>query len=202
MITLFDEFILESKDSVAVVCYHKSNEYRHMVNADFKLERSSSTSHFGRAIYFSEQPNIGEFFGKYSCKFSIKMDKPILNLNKRLTNKGIDDLIKLYNKSYNKKIEKDFLFFRDNQFGEFFESIRNMRMSNMINSGIDWKSEDNSTFGDFIKNKLGFNSFKYLGNKMTDFVTDLTTDDCYGWNYGIYNPKNIKFLNGPFEKLR
>ena len=173
------EFITEKRDN-GIIVYHRSDNLKHMLDCDFKLEYSADNNLFGRAIYFSTSPNINhEYFGKYICKFSIIPDEPILNMNIKISKEHANNLLNEYNTMFKTNIEFDFEF-DIISYGDFFDNV-----------GVDWKTK---YFQTFIQKHLGFNSFKYYQNFDTDFVSKRTV---YGSCYGIYNPKNIKFIDGP-----
>ena len=166
-----------------IICYHRSDDYEHMVKGEFSLEYSNDVALFGHAIYFAESPNISQQLGKYICKFSIKTQSPVLNMNDEMSAESANLLLKKFNKISNAKIGYDFDDeFGKIQYGEFFNEI----------SGYMWNY--NSFYKQFIKS-LGYNSFKYFGNYHTDF---LYNKGDYGLCYGIYNEKDIEFVDGPF----
>lgn len=190
----FQNFLLESKKSEGIICYHVSNKLNHMLNSDFKLEYADDFSLFGHAIYFSSSPNIVYFPSnggkKYICKFSIILEEPILDMNKEISigeaNTLLHDFLSI---SKIKDKTLDSYFFKKDfddgvQYGSFFEKIANK---------TSW--DYNKHFRNFIQKYLGFNSFKYYQNDCTDFRTELGS---YGTAYGLYNPKNIKYVDGPF----
>jgi hypothetical protein len=181
MKTFNNYFLFENKNNTNIICYHRSNDYKHMVNNDFKLELSDEFAMFGKAIYFSESPNIDTMLGKYICKFSINLEKPILDLNKNITETEAKELIGKFNTMFNKNID---LFYEDiQQIGDIFYEI---------NEDTNW----NLTvyYEKFIKS-LGYKSFKYFGNYYTDFINKRGD---YGLCYGVYNPNDITFVDGPF----
>ena len=122
----------------SIVCYHRSDSLEHMENNQFSLEFSNSEdSIFGRALYFAQSPNISNQLGKYLCKFKIKLDKPILNLNKEIAPMEANKLLSLFNNKFNTKIDyynKDLVenvqhydFSEDYdtvQYGEFFLEVQ------------------------------------------------------------------------------
>ena len=57
------------------------------------------------------------------------------------------------------------------------------------------KQAPNQYYEDFIRNILKCKSFIHNGDYGTNF-TDSPTD--YGKCYGIYNPSDIQFMDGPF----
>jgi len=189
----FENFLLESKEK-GIICYHVSNKLNHMLNSDFKLEYADDFSLFGHAIYFSSSPNIVYFPSnggkKYVCKFSIILEEPILDMNKEISideaNTLLHDFLsisKIKDKTLNSYMFKH-NFENGVQYGEFFVKIASLTR---------W--DYNKHFRKFIQNYMGFNSFKYYQNDWTDFQTELGD---YGTAYGLYNPKNIKYLDGPF----
>lgn len=172
---------LSEGDENKLICYHRSNELQHMENNDFSLELSANDSIFGKAIYFSESPNISSQLGKYLCKFKIKLDSPVLNLNQEMTNEQANILLQKFNKLYNTNIEYDFNYlFEGVQYGEFFLELQEFEM--------------NAYFTSFIKH-MGYNSFVHYCDYGTNFITK---PGDYGKCYGIYNTSNIEFVDGPF----
>jgi len=167
-----------------VVCYHRSNDYKHMVNNNFSLTESKDVALFGNAIYFSETSNTSSQLGKYVCKFGIKLKNPVLDMNQTITNEEAGQLLLKFNQMFNKKIDIDFNDMYDGvQYGEFFGEISEL---------YSW--DLNQYYQKFIKS-LGFNSFKYFGTFHTDFSTERGD---YGLCYGIYDPKDVRFIDGPF----
>lgn len=168
-----------------IICYHRSNSLEHMMNADFSLEQANDVALFGHAIYFSESPNISQQLGKYICKFSIKLDEPVLDMNKRINGDEQQRLLDLFNKMFNLNIETDIddKLYPNVQFGDLIGEISDT---------YNW--DYNKYYQKFIK-ELGYNSFKYFGNYHTDFINQKGD---YGTCYGLYNTKNIKFIDGPF----
>jgi hypothetical protein len=73
------------------------------------------------------------------------------------------------------------------QFGQIFEKLAELSVNDHV---YDYSKH----FRFFIQDFLGYNSFKYYQNQMTDYVLE---EEGYGTSYGIYNPKNIKFIDGP-----
>jgi hypothetical protein len=146
MWTSFEKFINESHEPKFTV-YHRSNDYEHMVDNDFKLEYShNENSVFGRAIYFASSPNISSQLGKYICKFKIKLDSP-LDLNKEISNDEANKLLKIFLKKYNINNSYDFNEdYKGVQYGEFFLQIQDM---------IILEKNVNSYYKDFIQNELG-----------------------------------------------
>jgi hypothetical protein len=195
----YNQFLLESKNSKEIIVYHVSDSLEHMLKADFRLEYSKDASLFGKAIYFSTSLNIlyspSSEKKIYKCKFSIIPEEPILDLNKEISvqeaNKLLKDFISLFKiqKSSEYKLHeynfKDGYFHKGGmvQYGEFFEKI----------AKLTWW-DYNKFFKGFIQN-LGFNSFKHYQTAWTDFSEKITD---YGTAYGLYGPKNIKYIDGPF----
>lgn len=175
---------LSKAHSSEIICFHSSNDLEHMENANFSMEMSNDVALFGHAIYFSESSNVDQF-GKYLCKFSIKLDQPVLDMNKVINGREQQTLLDKFNKMFNTKIEMDIddNLYPNVQYGDFFGEISDT---------YNW--DYNIHYKKFIQS-LGFNSFKYFGNSHTDFI-DRKGD--YGLCYGIYNPNNIKFIDGPF----
>lgn len=174
------DFLLESKDK-GIIVYHLSDELSHLKRCDFRLEYSKNENLFGHAIYFSTSSGIHSMFGKYMCKYLIYPDEPILNMNEKLSQKNAKKLIEEFNTMFKSDISFDILD-RINCYGDLFEEM----------GGNYW--EDNKYFKTFIQEHMGYNSFKYYQNSLTDFIH---RKGDYGLTYGIYNPKNIKFVDGP-----
>jgi len=167
-----------------ITVYHASHSLDHLERAKFDMSMASDGSLFGRAIYFSSSGNIrSSMFGKYLCKFKIRLDKPVLDMNTEITNQEAYTLLDRFNKQFNTNIQVDFDTNYDGMmYGWFFEEL----------NGRDW--EHTPRYFEFIR-ALGFQSFMYCQDGLTDFV-----DTCgdYGRVYGLYNTKNIKFIDGPF----
>lgn len=192
------EEINNNNNQKEIIVFHRSNSLEHMKNNQFDLEYSDKEySIFGRALYFASSGQISNQLGKYLCKFKIKLDKPILNLNKIITNKQANNLLKLFNQKYNTKIDYynkqmgesiNTFDFNENydgiQYGEFFLELQDIL-----------KPQPNQYYEDFIRNVLKYNSFVHYGSYGTDFITEKGD---YGLVYGIYNPKDIKFVEGPY----
>lgn len=183
LLPLYKELLKENINEV--ICYHRSNYLEHMINSDFSLEQAHDVALFGHAIYFADSPNISQQLGKYICKFSIKLENPILDLNKKINGNEQQKLLDLFNKMFNLNIESDIddQLYPNIQFGDLFGEI---------SETYDW--DYNKFYQKFIK-ELGYNSFKYFTNYHTDFVNQKGD---YGSCYGIYNTNNIKFIDGPF----
>ncbi len=173
-----------------IIVYHRSNDREHMENANFSIDMCNDIALFGKSIYFSACPDISQQLGKYLCKFEIILQEPVLNMNKKISceNELIDLFIK-FNKMFDLNIEYNEVDFDDLsgkfnvQYGEFFDHIT---------ENFNW--DYNIYYRNFIQS-LGYNSFKYFQNYHTDFITKLGD---YGISYGIYNPNDIKFIDGPF----
>lgn len=168
-----------------IICFHRSSDLDHMIKSEFNLKYAEEMSIFGHAIYFSDSPNISPQLGKYICKFSIKLNEPVLDLNKKINVIGQQNFVKLFNKFFNLNIELDYddKLYPNIQLGDLFLEISQ-----------NYSLEYNKFYKDFIQ-KLGYNSFKYFGDYHTDFVNKLGD---YRNCYGIYDTKNIKFIDGPF----
>jgi hypothetical protein len=180
----FIKEVLEEKLSKEIICYHRSNSFEHMMDGDFSIEKSSDTALFGPAIYFAQSPNISSQLGKYICKFAIKLDAPVLDMNSAITASEANQLLAKFNDMFGLNIFYDYSDMGDLvQYGEFFE---------YINDEFNW--EHNKHYTKFI-HSLGYKSFIYYGNYHTDFL-DFKGD--YGLCYGIYNPSSIRFIDGPF----
>lgn len=187
----YDEFLLEKK-SDEIICYHRSSILEHMLVGDFQLSKSKDDSIFGSAIYFSSSPNISTHFGKYLCKFSIKLEEPILDMNKIIPNYEANTLLWNFNEMFNLNVkynfQDDFLdYYKGVQYGQFFDMIMEYQRSDY--------TKYTKNFKNFIQKYMGFNSFKYYQNEWTDYK--LKKDD-YGTAYGLYDNKNIKYIDGPF----
>jgi hypothetical protein len=169
-----------------------------MLKADFKMDHSSDISIFGRAIYFSSSPDI-RFYpmrgGKkiYTCKFEITLEEPLLDMNREIpvfeANRLLNDfriILENKNPTYLRELQ-NYNFeseFKDTiQMGEFFDTIYTRHV------------ESSKYFDYFIHNYLKYNSFQYFQNSLTDYITE---KEDYGISYGVYDKKNIKFIDGPF----
>jgi len=190
----YKEFLFESKTK-EIICYHISDDLEHMENCDFKLEKANDLALLGTAIYFSSTSQI-EFRPMYAtgrcycCKFSIILDEPVLDMNKEITTQESNKLLKDFNTMFKINDPKlnDYNFDNDFdgsvQYGEFFGMISELK---------DW--DYNKYYRQFIQKHLGYNSFQYFQNSYTDFRTE---EGDYGRSYGLYDKKNIKFLDGPY----
>ena len=68
-----------------IIVYHRSDELSHMERADFDLNKSDAEfSIFGQAVYFSSSASMSKSLGKYICKFEIKLDEPVLDMNESI----------------------------------------------------------------------------------------------------------------------
>lgn len=184
----YDEFLLE-KESNEIICYHRSSSLEHMLAGDFHLSKAKDESIFGHAIYFSSSPDITTYFGKYLCKFSIKLDEPVLNMNKKISRYETNILLKDFNNMFKTNIkynfQNDFYDFKGGvQYGQFFDIISEYE-----------RTDYNKNFRNFIQNYMKFNSFKYYQNEWTDYMMEKCD---YGTAYGLYDNKNIKYMDGPF----
>ena len=113
----YNDFLLESEKKEIIV-YHKSNNLEHMVNCDFKLEKSHEDKNiFGKAIYFSTSPNA--YWGKYCCKFSITPDEPILDFNKEISLRESNELLHFLMGLYS--MDTKFNFTERVQYGQIFD---------------------------------------------------------------------------------
>ncbi len=178
------EIVEKELNNNEIICYHRSDSYEHMVDGDFSLDLMKDVALFGRAIYFAESSNISPQLGKYLCKFSIKLQEPVLNMNNEISNEEANSLLKDFNEMFNTEIEIDFNEdYNMVQYGEFFGEISEL---------YNW--DHNKYYKKFIEH-LGFKSFKYFGNYHTDFIIERGD---YGLCYGIYNTNDIKFIDGPF----
>lgn len=167
-----------------IICFHRSNEFEHMENGSFSTAKNDAIALFGPAIYFAQSHSISQQLGKYICKFSIQLKTPVLDMNKEVSNDYANQLLVKFNEMFKTDIVFDFNNEYDNvQYGEFFVEIA---------EAYNW--DYNIYFPTFIKS-LGFNSFKYFCNYHTDFINEKGD---YGLSYGIYDPSDIKFLDGPF----
>lgn len=190
----YNQFLLESKNSKEIIVYHVSASLDHMLKADFRLEYAREVALFGKAIYFSTSPDI--YYKplsenkNYKCKFSILPEEPMLDLNSKISvleaNNMLKDFIswfKIDDVILDKyRFNKNFKTYL--QYGDFFEKIASL---------CSW--DFNKHFDTFIQKYLGFNSFKHYQTGWTDFSQQKTD---YGTAYGLYSPKNIKYIDGPF----
>lgn len=164
-----------------IICYHRSNDYKHMVNNELTINDADDFALFGKAIYFSDSPNISQQFGKYVCKFSIVLSEPCLDMNKSISIDEAKNIVNKFNEMFNTKFE---LFWEDiEQFGDIF---------NNINEDTAW--DYTKYYKDFFTS-LGYKSFKYYSNYHTDFINKKGD---YGLCYGVYNDNDISFIDGPF----
>ena len=200
MIT-FTEFLLEAKGKKKLYVYHLSNQLDHMLKADFRMEYSSEHSIFGKAIYFSSSPDIqyspmNEGKKTYCCKFELNLEEPVLDMNRDIPLFEANRLLKDFNEIMEDKISKlphklydleRYRFEKDYdesvQMGQFFEKIMSTDYSLC------------KYFDFFIRKYLQYNSFQYFQNSHTDYVTERGN---YGISYGVYDKKNVKFVDGPF----
>jgi hypothetical protein len=179
MITSINEYF--DNKNTNIICYHRSNNYDHMENNELSIDNADDFALFGKAIYFSQSPDISQQLGKYICKFSINLEEPCLDLNKNITVDEAKEILKKFNKKYNTKLD---LFWEDiEQFGDIFDQI---------NEDTNW--DFTKYYKDFFTS-LGYNSFKYFCNYHTDFINNKGD---YGLCYGVYNDNDIKFIDGPF----
>jgi len=195
----FTEFLLEAKgkEKGKVIAYHLSNQLEHMLRADFRMEYSGDYSIFGKAIYFSSSPNIqyapmNEGKKTYCCKFEITLEDPLLDMNRLISVFEADKLIKDFRiilQDKNVENLQGLIYHFESEYGdtiqmgEFFEKI------------ISINYELGKYFDYFIHKYLQYNSFQYFQNSFTDYMTEKGD---YGISYGVYDKKNIKFLDGPF----
>jgi len=171
-----------------IIVYHRSDELSHMERADFDLSKSDDEfSIFGQAVYFSSSPSMSKALGKYICKFEIQLEDPILDMNESITLAEADKMLADFNKMFKTDYEIDFTegYEDDMQYGQFFLEINDLD---------EWEPRPNTHFKDFI-HSLGYKSFKHFTTYDSDFRTD---EGDYGTVYGIYNTRNIKFVDGPF----
>lgn len=184
---------LESIDEFEkwMTVFHRSDDYQHMERGDFSLEKADEESSiFGKALYFASSPDISGQLGKYKCKFKIKLNQPVLNMNKEMTCQEADKLMEDFVNRYNLELpinESDEIYsFSDEydgvQYGDLF-----LEMQNML--------EGNKYFMDFIRNFLKYDSFIHYCDYGTNFITEKGD---YGFCYGIYNPEHIRYVDGPF----
>jgi hypothetical protein len=181
----YSDFLLETKKEKGIIVYHLSDELSHLKRCDFRLDLASDVALFGKAIYFSTSLNIrltgsDKYFG---CKYLIYPDEPMLNMNDKLSQKNAKILLDDFNTMFKTNVRKDILD-RVYCYGDFFEQA----------GGSLWEI-NNKYFKPFIQEHLGFNSFKYYQTEYTDFRH---SKGDYGICYGLYNPKSIKFVDGPF----
>lgn len=181
---LLKEYLNEAS-SKQITCYHRSNSFEHMERGDFNLENANEVALFGPALYFSESASISPQLGKYVCKFSIKLDTPILNMNQAIKGADQQKIVDLFNKlsKQNFTTDIDDKMYPNVQIGDIF---------NEISDQYHW--DYNIHFPAMIK-ELGYNSFIYFQNYHSDFINQKGD---YGIAYGIYSPSKIKFIDGPF----
>lgn len=199
MIT-YSEFISESKKK-GIIAYHLSNQLEHMENSDFRMEYASEVALFGKAIYFSSSPNIryqpmNEGKKTYCCKFEITLDEPVLDMNRLIPVYEGDRLLKDFLALVEDKDERnpEVYKFRGYKFGNNFdETVQVGQVFEVITGKCNW--ELNKYYDFFINKWLGYKSFKYFQNSWTDYETEKGD---YGISYGLYNPKSIRFVDGPF----
>ena len=173
-----------------IICYHRSNDFKHMVRNDFKLEMSDEVALFGNAIYFCDVADISYQLGKYVCKFSINLKEPVLDMNKKISSEEeLIGLFKKFNQMFNLDIDYIDVNF-DNLSGKF--NVQYGEFFNDISETFNW--DYNKYYKEFIIS-LGYNSFKYFGTYHTDFRAEKGD---YGICYGIYDVNDIKFVDGPF----
>lgn len=173
--------------SRGITVYHRSDELSHMEKADFDLSKSDDEySIFGQAIYFSSSPSMTKALGKFVCKFEIQADEPVLDMNDSITLDQASNMLSDFNKMFNTEYIIDFTEnYEDTmQYGEFFLELND----------LDERPRPNTHFKDFIQS-MGYKSFKHFTTYDSDFRTD---EGDYGTVYGLYNTKNIKFVDGPF----
>ena len=180
--TTIREYLNEQKNNnTNIICYHRSNDYEHMVNGELSINDADDFALFGKAMYFSESPNISQQFGKYLCKFSINLTEPCLDMNKSISIDEAKNIVNKFNAMFNTKFD---LFWEDiEQFGDIFDNI---------NEDTNWNYT--KYYKDFFTS-LGYKSFKYYCNYHTDFINNRGD---YGLCYGIYNDNDITFIDGPF----
>ena len=142
--------------NTGTICYHRSNDYKHMEKCDFSIDMTNDVALFGPAIYFSETPDTWQGLGKYLCKFEIRMEEPVLDMNKKIeTEQELINLFDKFNKMFNLNIEYNEVDFDDLsgrfdvQYGEFFGNI---------SERFNW--DYNMHYSKFIQS-LGYNSFKF-----------------------------------------
>jgi hypothetical protein len=176
---------LSELNSGEIICYHRSNSVEHMMAGDFRMDYADDVALFGHAIYFSESPNISQQHGKYLCKFGIKLQGPVLDMNTRIDGQQQQQLQDKFNEMFSLDIDTDIndLLYPNVQIGDFFDEISDQ---------YDW--DLNKHYHKFIRS-LGYNSFRYFGDYHTDFVNKKGD---YGSCYGVYEPKDIRFIDGPF----
>jgi hypothetical protein len=195
MITSINEFAKQQAKRIQV--YHRSNNLDHLTTADFILDfHDDEYSIFGQAIYFASSPNITNQLGKYLAKYSIVLEEPTLDMNKSMTNKQANTLLKKFVDTYkteinyyNKELSEqsttyDFSNDYDGvQYGEFFLELQEIM-----------KVLPNKYYKNFIQS-MGYKSFKHYCDYGTNFITEKGD---YGYCYGIYKKEDVKFVDGPF----
>lgn len=182
-----------------VEVYHRSNDLKHMLSGRFDLSKANDEySIFGRAIYFASSADALPLeLGEYCCKFSIRLAEPVLDMNAEITFDDANRMLKDFNKKYGTTIKyydkesaedkTSYDFSKDYegkvQYGEFFLELQ------------DILSPQPNKFFDRVIRGLGYNSFKHFATFGTDFITQ---QGDYGFVYGVYDDKDVKFLDGPF----
>ena len=198
----FTEFLLEAKGKSKgkVIAYHLSNQLEHMLRADFRMEYSSEYSIFGKAIYFSSSPDIqyapmNEGKKTYCCKFEITLEEPLLDMNRLIPIFEADRLLKDFKAIME---DKDKSLYLKGLLNYSFEKEYDdtIQMGEFLYRIDSFGNEDLTKHYDyFIHKYLQYNSFQYFQNSFTDYMTEKGD---YGISYGVYDKKNIKFIDGPF----
>lgn len=164
----------------SIFVYHRSNTWEHMENNDFRSDKMSTDSMFGKAFYFSSGYDFDSSFGRCVGGFLIRVEEPCLDLNQVIDFNLHKDLMTRINKLI-KPVEPIIHEYSDDiQFGQVMSDIFYEEAHNY----------DDLKFDQVIKS-YGCNSFKYYMDYYTDFNTQLGD---YGICYGIYDPSDIKFV--------
>jgi hypothetical protein len=167
--------------SNGITVYHRSDDYPHMVNSDFRMELSDDEAAFGNAIYFSDSPKISPNIGKYMCKFEIIPRQPMLDMNMLIDCEFQKEIIARFNRMAHAdfEMEVDCTLGSKIQFGDVLKEIEE-----------EYLWEGNKYFQQLIQS-FGYHSFKYYSTISADFSNKRTN---YGICYGIYNPQDIIFI--------
>jgi len=174
--------LLEKLNEIeGITVYHASDDIYHMKNSDFHLDKMDDFALFGAAMYFSSSPSFNHFqFGKYLGRFKIKVEEPCMDMNQQIDFNTFNDLLKRFNRLAKLKKPFEMEYEEGIQIGEIFDRIAEK---------YNW--DYNKYFPSIIKS-YGCNSFKYYMGYYTDFITELGD---YGICYGIYDNKNIEFVD-------
>lgn len=200
MIT-YSEFILENKKEKGILAYHFSNQLNHMLKGDFRMEYASEIALFGKAIYFSSSPMIryapmNSGPKTYCCSFKIHLDEPILDMNRIIPIYEGNRILRDFYQLVEDRNEENPILYKLRGYNleqDFEDTIQIGEVFGMITEKCSWDLNKHYDF--FIRKWLGYNSFKYFQNSLTDFEPERGD---YGISYGVYNPKSIQYVDGPF----